>query len=304
VEESARTPLFSRSAAAYGSGTRAGYRDSPKLSSGLGSPMPLTPAQILDPPTDTHSESRGLAMSPTQGRISPERTDRPISPTKGMGGFVQSAMMKRSDSVNKRWSVQSPAGLSRADSVASNRGSVVAAREPKPSNLSRENSPHPNSRPTSSHSNATFTQERPGTSSSMRSGITISTNNDNSVKTPLPLPRTQAPLSVTSTEEEKETSTRTSTPPPRSPSKATDPSPSRRWSPTKSSWLESALNKPDSPKPVKTAPPPQQPSWMSEINKAKQKASADLGKSSMPTTGLEICSKVFLRWCFGLWLSH
>ena len=54
-------------------------------------------------------------------------------------------------------------------------------------------------------------------------------------------------------------------------------SPSKRWSPSKSSWLENAINKPDSPKPK--APPPQQPTWLSELNKAKQqRGSIDTAK--------------------------
>lgn len=264
------------------------YQASPKLSGGLGSPMPLTPAQIFDPPSETRSEGRSLAMSPSQGRISPDRVDRPISPTKGMGGFVQSAMMKRSDSVNKRWSVQSPPGLSRGNSVASNRGGhdlsgsigSAAGRDIKPSSLSRDDSPRPNSRPTSSHSNTTLTQDRPGTSSSMRSSVIASTT-DSFVKPPLPAVRNQTPVDVkpSSIEEPAEPTPREDKTPPTSPSKTMD---SRRWSPTKSSWLESALNKPESPKP-KAVLPPQQPVWMSEINKAKQKASVDLGRS--PTNG-------------------
>ena len=60
--------------------------------------------------------------------------------------------------------------------------------------------------------------------------------------------------------------------------KSIPPSPSKRWSPSKSSWLENAINKPDSPKPK--AAVPQQPSWLSELNKAKQqRGSIDLGKS-------------------------
>jgi hypothetical protein len=273
-------------------GSRASYQPSRAPGGGFGSPMPLTPAQKLDPPTMSNPDSRGLAMSPSQGRISPERLDRPSSPTKGMGGFVQSAMMKRSDSVNKRWSVQSPAGLSRGNSVASNRssadpnsnlalGSIVGAtRDAKHTNSSRESSPRPVSRPTSSHSNATITQERPGTASSMVSSITTSTTNDGFIKPPLPNSRTHTPIGVKTGQDESTVNTpsRSETPPPTSPSKTMD---SRRWSPTKSSWLESALNKPDSPKP-KAVAPPQQPAWMSEINKAKQKASVDLGRGPTP----------------------
>ncbi|CAL3965108.1 unnamed protein product [Diplocarpon coronariae] len=277
----------SRSSVSYGSGSRFSYQASPKLP-GMGSPMPLTSAQRLDPPTDSKLEGRALAMSPTQGRISPDRLDRPLSPTKGMGGFVQSAMMKRSDSVNKRWSVQSTSGLTRGNSVASNRSSVdpttgssmsnvvnSVAREPTPSILSRDSSPRPTSRPSSSHSNSTLTQERPGTSSSMRSSMTTSTTNDGFVKPALPASQIQTPAEGhTSQATDYQTHTRRDITPPSSPTKTMD---SRRWSPTKSSWLESALNKPDSPKP-KATPLSQQPSWMSEINKAKQKGSFDLGR--------------------------
>ena len=51
-----------------------------------------------------------------------------------------------------------------------------------------------------------------------------------------------------------------------------------RWSPTKSSWLESALKKPESPK-VRPAAPPAQPSWMEGISKAK------LDPKEEPTNG-------------------
>ncbi|KAL8740641.1 MAG: hypothetical protein Q9184_008466, partial [Pyrenodesmia sp. 2 TL-2023] len=66
-------------------------------------------------------------------------------------------------------------------------------------------------------------------------------------------------------------------------------SPTKRWSPTKSSWLENAINKPDSPKP--RMPPPQQPSWMTNLNQAKQqRGSVDLGKGGsfkhVSTSGL------------------
>ena len=268
--------------------TRSSMRNSFQAASGvsgsIGSPIPLTSAQRFDPPaSDSRSDVR---MSPSQGRISP---DRPVSPTKGMGGFVQSAMMKRSDSVSKRWSVQSPPGLSRGNSIASNRssqepstgialGSILNAstRDSRPSSLSRENSPHPNSRPTSSHSNATVTQDRPNTASSMRSSTTSSTNNDGFVKPTLPASRSQTPQDASSRQEDPGVKqARVEVTPPSSPSKTMDP---KRWSPTKSSWLESALNKPESPKP-KVAPPPQQPAWMSEINKAKQKSGSDLGRS-------------------------
>lgn len=269
--------------------------------SGIGSPVPLTSLQRFDPPNqDAVSETRGLAMSPSQGRISTERMDRPVSPTKGMGGFVQSAMMKRSDSVSKRWSVQSPPGLNRGNSIASNR-SIVDPSTPlalgnivnssgggsRQSSPSRDGSPRPLSRPTSSQSNATITQDgRPGTGSSMRNSITTSTNNDVFIKSSLPASRSQTPQDIKTGQENsrKDADSRTETTPPTSPSKTMD---SKRWSPTKSSWLESALNKPESPKP-KHLPPTQQPAWMSEINKTKQKASIDLGRGPTNTPKHEV----------------
>ncbi|KAK8126202.1 gelsolin [Apiospora kogelbergensis] len=66
--------------------------------------------------------------------------------------------------------------------------------------------------------------------------------------------------------------------PPETPSKSADP---RRWSPTKASWLESALNKPESPKPKLTSAPSNQPAWMAEIAKAK----AQKATNSQPEVG-------------------
>ncbi|RMZ85645.1 hypothetical protein DV737_g610, partial [Chaetothyriales sp. CBS 132003] len=89
-------------------------------------------------------------------------TGRAPSPTKGLGGFVQSAMMRRSDSVSKRWSVQAT-GLNRGDSVAGNRPTFnppaatpslgrprVITRDSKP-NIDGASSPLSSSRPTSAH---------------------------------------------------------------------------------------------------------------------------------------------------------
>jgi hypothetical protein len=137
------------------------------------SPLPTLDSQKFAPPSEQGSagdagdrESRALAMSPTQGRISPER-ERSASPTKGMGGFVQSAMLKRSDSVSKRWSTATPPTLTRQGSTLSNRGSAMAgygslSRAERPTTLSREPSIEPSSRPTSSHSNATVTKDLDG----------------------------------------------------------------------------------------------------------------------------------------------
>ncbi|KAI3337259.1 hypothetical protein HD806DRAFT_518164 [Xylariaceae sp. AK1471] len=182
-------------------------------------------------------------MSPPLGRTSPTRAERPLSPTKGAGGFVQSALMKRSDSVSKRWNVQSPKGLQRADSVASSRNSydpanrTSASSRIRPKSLLRETSTEP-ARPGSSEGKD---EDRPASrnSASLR------------LDTTSPEPQSQDLGKVT---------------PPTSPSKTMDP---RRWSPTKSSWLESALNKPESPKPKPTQPSSNQPAWMAELQKAK-----------------------------------
>ncbi|KAK7951181.1 uncharacterized protein PG986_006909 [Apiospora aurea] len=237
------------------------------LRRGSDSPLPLSAPQKLAPPeseevaeTGTNQEGEAL-MSSQLGRSSPMRSDKPASPTKGMGGFVQSAMMKRNDSISKRWSVQSPTGLQRADSVLSNRtGSDLPTPRARPKSMymretSTESFPRPTSRstsrPTSSHGRDTSSYGRDETADDEP----ISSKVTNSLK----LNTKPSPEPSESNAERPDT-----------PSKTMDP---RRWSPTKSSWLESALNKPDSPKPKLTSTPSNQPAWMAEIAKAKaQKA--------------------------------
>ena len=247
---------------------------------GVRSPLPTLESQILEPPlSDTASSfgadsstCRPLAMSPSQGRISPERMDRPISPTKGLGGFVQSAMMKRSDSVNKRWSAQTGPGLSRGNSVVSDassygttkypRGGITTLTESRPNSISRENSPAINSRPESTQSNATVTRspdlkEIPGSSTSMPNNKSEPVLNDSHP----PLNRDEKPS------------------PPSNDMTDLPASPSKRWSPSKTSWLENAINKPESPR--AKLPAPQQPSWMADIARAKQqRGSVDLSKGT------------------------
>ncbi len=235
----------------------------------IGSPLALTPAQRLDPPSG--DATRDIDMpdtlrSPPSGRTSPTR---PVSPTKGLGGFVQSAMMKRSDSV-KRWSVTSPAGLQRADSVVSGRTSLDnAQRTPTPQQGSHS---RPGSRSRESTSRPTSSHEREA------APITVNTA------------RLEPDEDAEHEQDERTT-------PPTSPSKTMDP---RRWSPTKSSsWLEAALNKPESPKPKPTPPPSNQPAWMVELNKAKaQKAAnpkADLARTSSTSRRHEVKTGGLLR---------
>ncbi|KND87990.1 Villidin [Tolypocladium ophioglossoides CBS 100239] len=210
----------------------------------LGSPFSLNPPRY-DGPADDKPLTEQTITFPT-GRTSPIRAS---SPTKGMGGFVQSAMMKRSDSV-KRWSVTSPPGLTRADSVASNRnthdrGSSQAGSRP-PSTIRGPSTTPGSSRPTSRHGEKETVQETAPKSSTK----------DLALETERALKRDDdAAL-------------------PSSPSKTTDP---RRWSPTKSSWLESALNRPDSPK-LPPKPTQSHPAWVSELNKGKPGRTAEAGR--------------------------
>ena len=236
------------------------------------SPLPTLESQKFAPPSeqgttgesgDNAGAARGPLMSPTQGRISPER-ERPVSPTKGMGGFVLSASMKRSDSVSKRWSTQTPPTLSRQSSTLSNRGSAMAgfgslSKMERPTSLSREQSAaDPPSRPQSSSSNTTM----------KGLGIDVAPK-DEFVRPALPNRHSRS-KSVHSTFSNKDLSEDGDRP----------SSPSKRFNPTKSSWLENAINKPESPKPM-TPASPQQPAWMAELNRAKQqRGSVDLGKGS------------------------
>ncbi|KAG6365220.1 hypothetical protein INS49_006829 [Diaporthe citri] len=210
----------------------------------LGSPLLTTDAVKLGPPADIQASKDGTSS----GQTSPTR---PASPTKGMGGFVQSAMMKRTDSV-KRWSVTTP-GLQRGN--GSNRNSLDGK------NIATSPGPEPLSRPVSRSRDST---SRPV--SSHAKDLASTTSGATSPEDGVPEPsKLEPPVDNT---------------PPTSPSKTMDP---RRWSPTKGSWLDAALNKPESPKPKPAAPPSNQPAWMVELNRAKaekaKNSSVDLGRA-------------------------
>ncbi|KAF6238479.1 hypothetical protein HO173_003447 [Letharia columbiana] len=249
---------------------------------GIRSPLPTMSSQRFDPPSNTNSSmvenssiARTMAMSPSQGRLSPEHLDRPASPTKGLGGFVQSAMLKRSDSVSKRWSAQAGPGLSRGSSITSSRkgyedtrypmGGIRPLKESRPNSMSRENSTETTSRPGSSHSNATLTQaqieaERINISTPL--SYFKSDSFQDEVSKPAPIDTKSPPPSKQDDNE---------------PMMSPPASPSKKWSPTKASWLENAINKPDFSK--ARSPAPQQPAWMAEINRAKQqRGSHDMSK--------------------------
>lgn len=191
---------------------------------------------------------------------------RPASPTKGLGGFVQSAMMKRSDSVSKRWSVQANAGLKRGDSIASAQPGNLSSFSPGHSRNSSKDaralvegnsSPLSSSRPVSSHGLDSVAPAR---------GRPLTQSDSKEVESHSPFSKPVEPSEPTS-QRFKE---RPTTPPPpesplgRSPSKTMDP---RRWSPTKASWLESALNKPDSPR--FTPAKPEIPAWKLNMQRSK-----------------------------------
>ncbi|OQE23660.1 hypothetical protein PENSTE_c008G00068 [Penicillium steckii] len=296
------SPSPPRTASTIGEGSfhnRFSSVSSVSLATGLGSPVTLSDAPKLDPPQTEPSNEESLPPSPTQRRMSPERA-RSNSPTKGLGGFVQSAMMRRSDSVSKRWSAQLPQGLSRSNSIVSNRNSVAApsftasVSDMTPttnSRVSRESSPVPNPRPGSSHSEATVVRpaesnERPTTPSNpvpneaqrldgspnrplyrhARSSSSVTNENqrlDGSPSRPL-YGHARSASSMTNDSQNPDSSSSPFT------SRTMDP---KRWSPQKASWLESALNRP--PESPRHQRQPSQPSWQRE---RQSRGSVDLGR--------------------------
>ena len=94
---------------------RGGEASSAAMSLATKAPPPLTPPERFVPsasgeasPTRSPEQPfRPAAMSPTQARMSQDLEPRATSPTKGMGSFVQSAMMKRADSISRRDSARS-----------------------------------------------------------------------------------------------------------------------------------------------------------------------------------------------------
>jgi len=196
--------------------------------------------------------------------------NRPVSPTKGLGGFVESAMMRRSDSMNKRWSVKANTGLNRGDSVAGGRPISLHSR-----GMSREvpstrgdtpSSPLTSSRPGSSHNMESAPSPVAGKRSSREASAKATDASKNEPSTP--------PLSA----KVEQPAVRPQTPTDnaqlaRSPSKTMD---TRRWSPTKSTWLESALQQKSEP-PKLQPTKEEQPKWKVDLQRSKsQRASRDV----------------------------
>ena len=209
--------------------------------------------------TEELASIRPLAMSPSQGRLSPERFERPSSPTKGLGGFVQSAMLKRSDSVNKRWSATSGPALSRGNSILSPRG-LEGVRFPIGGAT-----PLAEGRKSTSREGTPMNSSRPGSSLDTFSLQTLKENIT---------PVNEAKSKPDDAGGYSQVFANQLESPPHKKSDSTEllksplNSPGKRWSPTKASWLENAISKPESPK-IISPPPLQQPAWMANISKAK-----------------------------------
>ncbi|KAJ5491297.1 hypothetical protein N7539_002864 [Penicillium diatomitis] len=272
-ETETKPPAVSRPASTIGDSPRISSVLSAAPASGLASPVTLTGPTRLDP-SQSDTPNDHVLPSPTQRRMSPERT-RSTSPTKGMGGFVQSAMMRRSDSVSKRWSAQLPQGLTRSNSIRSNRSSVagpilsttVSDLSPlKSTGLGGEVSPAPlQQRPSSSDSDAEGHSKESAERPTTPSASVHETRAERSPSRPDCFAHSRSASSMTADSGTGDT--------PSSPftSRTMDP---RRWSPTKATWLESALNRPESPRAQKP-PPPEQPSW---VRDRQNRASVDIGR--------------------------
>ncbi|EFR03985.1 hypothetical protein MGYG_06989 [Nannizzia gypsea CBS 118893] len=247
-EERSRSP--SRTSSVYGASSFGNRYSSVSsvTTAGLGSPVPLTSSRRHERASSIYEEQQTgdhLTMSPTQGRLASD--NRPPSPTKGLGGFVQSAMLKRSDSVSKRWSAQLPVNTLRGGNT---RPLPSPAMSPEGfSGLPSRPGSRPDSRPGSSHSDATVVRGE-GDDASV-----ISRSTDTYTRPPS---RRRESVSTASGRDSGL---------PVSPSKTMDP---RRWSPTKASWLESALSKPDSPKLKPRVP--EEPEWKKDLTDRLRKA--------------------------------
>ena len=195
--------------------------------------------------------------------------------------------MKRSDSVSKRWSVQAAPGLKRGDSIASNRSTLGAAGA---DSLNSGSPPRP-TRPIRPLSSSTPTGSRPNSSHEV-SKLALPPQNP-SLEAPESdkLPNTTSENSSSKDAEEVNNDSQAVSTDhvldhalPVIPTKTLD---SRRWSPTKSSWLESALARPESPRPLPAKP--EEPAWRSSMHKAK----ASIG--SPPTASFAVSTTSLLR---------
>jgi hypothetical protein len=266
-------------------GTRNSFRASSVYNE---NPLAATPTlspstTAMGPPAELPSGDSSTGLSRTDS-ISGRN-----SPTKGLGGFVQSAMMKRSDSVSKRWSATPTPGLSRSGSVASNSGRAASSLSnsgvgggARSAYAGQDGSAK--LEPSLSATTPTTTTSRP---SSIHSNLTITNTEQGQDNYSRPVERAVTPTlhsrsrSVASLQGGN-LSGRSSPTKTGADVKSPPTSPSKRWSPTKSSWLESAIGKSEErqkPEAVIGAGIPDQPSWMVDLAKKKAEK-ADQGGHS------------------------
>ena len=227
-------------------------------------------------PSDAHDVADAESMLSRSGSIL--GSGRPPSPTKGLGGFVQSAMMRRSDSVSKRWSVQANSGLKRGDSIASNRP-MFSPPTTSTSTLGHARTLSRDPRMTRDGTSSPLSGSRPSSSHAPASGDISSTWQDQMTPQASSSPQTRPGNSSPTLPDQRPVTPPTMEPAlSRSPSKTLDP---RRWSPTKASWLESALSKPESPRPAPSKP--DAPAW--KLDMQRSKSQKDLQESpARPTS--------------------
>ena len=259
----------------------------------VGSPFPMHDSQRFAKPTEDSIHEKGdLQRRRTLIERSGSLRDRSTSPTKGLGGFVQSAMMKRSDSVNKRWSAQATPGISRANSrvglhsVNEPATPAMPLPESPPRDSSRSprgygSSPLSSSRPSSSHGTSSISRPANREESSTRGSRPLPPMHDSSIAADESSTKllnssqrahphgNELPYRGATSHEPESHSV--------SPTKTMD---SRRWSPTKASWLENALSRPEASKIA--SPKPQPPHWMVDMQKQKSPVGGS-NPSQIPT---------------------
>ena len=185
--------------------------------------LPTSSAMRFDPAGKDSGayddEIRRPAMSPSQSRIDPDW--KPPNPNKTVGSFVQSAMLKREGSISKRWSATLPGGIARG-------GSPVSAAD-RISAFENRALPKPGSRESSPGTEKSSSPSEPTRKEALNRGRA------KSIVESLSKYSTSGIMPV-----EKESPKREVTPPATPSSKPFD---QKRWSPTKTSWLEVALKK-------------------------------------------------------------
>ena len=264
---------FSLNQSANGSPTKASEARTPArtpLASPNAKSLPLGQAQRLSsqvsdenlPVRNNDQPFRPMAMSPTQARMSmglePRAHPRPPSPTKGLGGFVQSAMMKRTDSLTRRDSARGKRPLSVGGSLAAPKEEKTVEEDApqKPSSTSpvkasflrSEAQPELSPKPSFDGASQSPTQEEPSRPGSSK--LELSTK-DGPQTQDKPKPR-PAPLDTKPQPDAKHSAA-----PRSSPSPIVENSPFSKFQPTLA----------------------QRPSWMEELSKKKAaRESADVAK--------------------------